>query len=97
MQWSTLTHRQRGGLIGAGAALLCFLGYFVFLLKLFLFDGWTELVDNANSLPNILGWVGIYGFMALVMAGMIGMVALPILFGLGSLVGWVMDSFFRHH
>ncbi len=93
MQWKTLSHRQRGGLIGAALALIIVVGYFVFLIKLLIFDAWTGIAQTAgSSFSNQVGWIGIYGFLALVISGAIGMVALPILFGLGSALGWLRDK-----
>lgn len=96
MQWSTLSNRKRGGLLGAAAALMCFVGYFLFLVKLFIIDGWAGIVNTAgSSVGNMLAWVAIYGFLAFMISGAVGMVALPIFYGLGSLIGWIIDAMRR--
>ncbi len=93
MQWKALSHRQRGGLLGAVGAGVFFVGSCVFTFKLFVIDGWQGITQTAGSdMGNLLGWVAIYGFLSLVIASALSMVALPLLFVIGSSVGWIYDK-----
>ncbi|PJA67631.1 hypothetical protein CO157_04385 [Candidatus Peregrinibacteria bacterium CG_4_9_14_3_um_filter_49_12] len=83
-------------MIGGAVAVLGFVVSFCITVKLLIVDGWDGISNTAGaSMGNMLGWVFIYGFLALITSLILFAIALPIFYSIGCVAGWLYGKSFR--
>lgn len=93
MVWRNLSSAKKGGLIGFIVSTLGFVVDLAINIYLLIIAGWDGISNTAgNSLGNLVGWVFIYGFLAVIISLVIWVFLALGLTAIGALVGWVIGK-----
>ncbi len=92
MNWRALSPAKKGGFIGLIISPLGFVVSFVYVTKILLMNGWDEAIiaTAGDNVGNVVGWIFIFGFMAVILSLMLAVPFALGLYALGALIGWVL-------
>jgi len=67
--------------IGLTLGLICFVLSLIYFIKILIIDSWKDIVHNSSGVfSNVLGWLLIYSFLALILSVIISIIIFGLVF-----------------
>jgi hypothetical protein len=89
MSFRDYSPRKKGGFVGIACAAIISCILFFGFVKLLVIDSWDGISQTAgNDMGNLIWWIFIYGFLALMISVVVFVFLFAVLFSLGSFLGW---------